>query len=171
MSGQAERMDPEQIEIHAMHNDPLPDGLNMPEQLLFMEFRCLHQSVRAGQFTREQAHTEKIKLMEQFDTYMRWEGIYQDTCKMRVELSKVSKCDWSSDVCSSDLGAVYGFTIMVGNTIVLIVKLVVFIKSGRLKYKFKIFWCRFNICRCKIAVKFYSWLNSLCKKAIAKGRP
>lgn len=40
-------MTPEHIEIYAMHNDELPTGLNLPEQLLFMAFRCLHQSVRA----------------------------------------------------------------------------------------------------------------------------
>ncbi len=84
-------MTPEQIEIHAMHNDPLPDGLKYPEQLLFMSFRALHQSVRAGQVTREQAHAEKGKLLDQFTDWMRWDGIYQDTCKMRAELGGMSK--------------------------------------------------------------------------------
>lgn len=92
-------MTPEQIEIHAMHNDPLPTGLNLPEQLLFMSFRCLHQSVRAGQLTGEQAHNEKIRLLDQFDTYMRWDRIYQDTCKMRVELGGVAK-DMTVSDCS-----------------------------------------------------------------------
>lgn len=84
-------MTPEQIEIHAMHNDPLPDGLKYPEQLLFMAFRWLHQSTRAGQLTREQAHAEKVKLLDQFADWMRWDAIYQDTCKMRVELGGVSR--------------------------------------------------------------------------------
>ncbi|HCW79765.1 MAG TPA: hypothetical protein DG942_01500 [Ruminococcaceae bacterium] len=84
-------MAPEQIEIHAMHNDPLPDGLKYPEQLLFMAFRWLHQSVRAGQLTREQAHNEKMQLLDRFTDWMRWDGIYQDTCKMRVELGCLAK--------------------------------------------------------------------------------
>ena len=84
-------MNPEQIEIHAMHNEPLPNGLELPEQLLFMAFRWLHQGVRIGALTREQAHTEKTQLLDQFTDWMRWDAIYQDTCKMRVELAGYSK--------------------------------------------------------------------------------
>ena len=84
-------MNPEQIEIHAMHNEPLPSGLEYPEQLLFMAFRWLHQSVRAGQVTREQAHNEKAQLLDKFSDWMRWDKIYRDTCKMRVELAGVAK--------------------------------------------------------------------------------
>ena len=84
-------MNPEQIEIHAMHNEPLPNGLELPEQLLFMAFRWLHQGVRIGALTREQAHTEKTQLLDQFTDWMRWDAIYQDTCKMRAELAGVAK--------------------------------------------------------------------------------
>lgn len=90
-TSEAEHITPEQIEIHAMHNDPLPSDLSLPETLLFMSFRCLHQSVRAGQLTREQAHKEKAQLLDKFSDWMRWDRIYQDTCKMRVELAKVAK--------------------------------------------------------------------------------
>lgn len=84
-------MNPEQIEIHAMHNEPLPNGLELPEQLLFMAFRWLHQGVRIGALTREQAHTEKTQLLDQFTDWMRWDAIYQDTCKMRVELAGIAR--------------------------------------------------------------------------------
>ena len=84
-------MAPEQIEIHAMHNDPLPDGLELPEQLLFLAFCWLHQSARAGQLTREQAHAEKTKLLDQFADWMQMCRIYRDTCRMRVELAGYSK--------------------------------------------------------------------------------
>ena len=86
-----DRMTPEQIEIHAMHNEDLPPHLKYPEQLLFMAFRWLHQSVRAGRVTREQAHNEKAQLLDKFAEWMRWDGIYRDTCKMRVELGGYSK--------------------------------------------------------------------------------
>lgn len=84
-------MNPEEIEIRAMHNEPLPKGLNLPEQLLFLSFRSLYQSYRAGQITRERAHNEKVQLLNQFADWMRWDGIYQDTCRMRVELAKVAR--------------------------------------------------------------------------------
>ena len=84
-------MNPEQIEIHAMHNEPLPNGLELPEQLLFMAFRWLHQSARIGALTCEQAHTEKTQLLDQFTDWMRWDAIYQDTCKMRVKLAGIAR--------------------------------------------------------------------------------
>lgn len=81
----------EQIERLAMHNEPLPKGLNLPEQLLFLSFRSLYQSYRAGQITRERAHNEKVKLLSQFADWIRWSEIYQDTCRMRVELAEVAR--------------------------------------------------------------------------------
>jgi hypothetical protein len=84
-------MNPTDIEIHAMHNDPMPDKLELPEQLLFMAFRYLHACVRAGAITREQAHSEKAQLLSKFTDWMRWDGIYQDTCKMRVELGGIAR--------------------------------------------------------------------------------
>jgi hypothetical protein len=80
-----------EIEISASHNNSLPPKLEFPEQLLFLAFRHLHASARNGTITREQAHAEKIKLLDQFDTFMRWDRIYQDTCKMRVKLGGLAK--------------------------------------------------------------------------------
>lgn len=87
----AEPMTPEQIEISAMHNEPLPAGLELPEQLLFMSFRALHESARTGQITREQARAEKNSLLSQFKDWMRWSEIYHDTCRIRNELAGLSK--------------------------------------------------------------------------------
>lgn len=84
-------MTPEEIERLAMHGELLPSDLNQAEQLLFMSFRCLYQSYRAGTITREQAQNEKRELLGTFEDNNRWIGIYQDTCKMRVELAKVSR--------------------------------------------------------------------------------
>lgn len=84
-------MNPTDIEIHAMHNDQMPDSLELPEIMLFISFRALHQSVRAGQINRDQAHAEKIKLLNEFEKWMMWSKIYQETCKIRVELARMSK--------------------------------------------------------------------------------
>lgn len=85
------RMTPEQIERSAMHNDSLPAGLTQPEQLLFLSFRCLYASYRAGTITRDQAKKEKRDLLQAYDTAARWSEIYQDTCRIRVELGGMSK--------------------------------------------------------------------------------
>lgn len=84
-------MTPEQIERSAMHNDSLPAGLNQPEQLLFLSFRCLYASYRTGTITREQAQSEKRELLSEFDKAIRLYGIFQDTCRAQVKLGGLSK--------------------------------------------------------------------------------
>lgn len=87
----ATSMTPEQIERAAMHNDSLPAGLTQPEQLLYMSFRCLYASFRAGTITREQAQSEKRELLRSFEDARQWREIYHDTCRVRVELGGMSK--------------------------------------------------------------------------------
>lgn len=87
----SEPMTPEQIEISAIHNEPLPAGLELHEQLLFMAFRALHESARSGQITREQARAEKNSLLSKFRDWTRWAEIYRDTCRIRIELTGFSK--------------------------------------------------------------------------------
>lgn len=84
-------MTPSDIERAAMHNDSLPADLTQPEQLLFLSFRCLYASYRAGTITREQAQSEKHELLQAYDTAAQWREIYHDTCRVRVELGGISK--------------------------------------------------------------------------------
>jgi len=103
-------MTPEEIERLAMRGESLPTDLNQAEQLLFMSFRCLYKSYRAGTISREQAQNEKHELLETFNEENRWIKIYQDTCKMRVELAKVSR-DMVVDgcpICKRAIGIVDG---------------------------------------------------------------
>lgn len=103
-------MNPQNIERLAMHGELLPSGLNQAEQLLFMSFRCLYQSYRSGTITREQAQNEKRELLETFNEENRWIKIYQDTCKMRVELDCVAKDMVVSDcpICKRAIGIIDG---------------------------------------------------------------
>lgn len=87
----ATSMTPEQIERAAMHNDSLPSSLTQPEQLLYLSFRCLYASFRAGTITRDQAQSEKRELLRSFEEAARWRNIYHDTCRVRVELGGMSK--------------------------------------------------------------------------------
>lgn len=84
-------MTSEQIEKTAMHNNALPAGLTQPEQLLFLSFRCLYSSYRAGTITREQAQSEKHELLSEYNKAMRLYGIFQDTCRAQVKLGGISK--------------------------------------------------------------------------------
>lgn len=84
-------MTPADIERSAMHNDSLPAGLTQPEQLLYLSFRCLYASYRAGTINREQAQSEKQELLQEYDKSARLWEMYRDTCRVRVELGGYSK--------------------------------------------------------------------------------
>lgn len=84
-------MEPVSIERHAMHGDPMPEGLTQPEQLLFQSFRCLYIAYHAGKIDREQAQIEKKALLARFTDNQRWNQIYRNTCDIRVKLAGYSK--------------------------------------------------------------------------------
>jgi hypothetical protein len=68
-------------------NTLLPDELTSPRQMLFLSFRALYQSFRAGMITRDQAHQEKLKLLKTYGDAERDWKIYQETTQMRNRLS------------------------------------------------------------------------------------
>lgn len=84
-------MSPIDIEKIAIHNDDMPSNLNPAEQLLFLSFRFLYASYRAGTITREQAKKEKQSILNRFEQMQRWAKIYQDTCRVWCELAGISK--------------------------------------------------------------------------------
>ncbi|WP_101698515.1 hypothetical protein [Clostridium minihomine] len=101
---------PEQIERTAMHNDSFPAGLTQPEQLLFLSFRCLYVKYRAGTITRDQAQSEKREILRAFEDTQKMREIYQDTCRVRVELGGYSKEVESGDCerCKKIMGVLDG---------------------------------------------------------------
>lgn len=55
----------------AMRGDPMPDDLDIVDQLTFLSLRELYSQVRAGKIDRETGSQEKGKLRYQHDL---WEG-------------------------------------------------------------------------------------------------
>lgn len=53
-------------ESAAMRADELPDGLSMPDQMLFLALRSLYWQVRKGIIDRECAILEKRKLLDDY---------------------------------------------------------------------------------------------------------
>ena len=56
----------EDIERLAMKNLIMPEGLNLPEQLVYLSLRHLHEMYREGRISRKQARAEKIMLEKQY---------------------------------------------------------------------------------------------------------
>lgn len=61
-------------EKQAMRGDPMPDGLNYPDQLLYQALALLYARYRMGTVTREQATHEKKQLLEKHRVHQfNWE--------------------------------------------------------------------------------------------------
>lgn len=53
-------------ESAAMRGDEMPDGLSMPDQMLFLALRSLYWQVRKGIIDRDRAVLEKRKLLDDY---------------------------------------------------------------------------------------------------------
>lgn len=88
--------DTEKIERAAMHGDELPDDLSSPDQLLYLQFRELYRQFREGIVTKEQAKTEKGKLLASHELARFYYDSYIETAKMRnrvgAQLTELEKC-------------------------------------------------------------------------------
>lgn len=57
----------DQIEDLAFKGLDMPDGLNMAEQLLFLEFRWLYQYARLIRMPPKRGRKEKMKILKEFN--------------------------------------------------------------------------------------------------------
>ena len=56
-------------ERQAMNGEEIPNGLEYPDQVLFLELRMLYDQLRKGIVTRETATAEKKKLLDNYRIY------------------------------------------------------------------------------------------------------
>ena len=56
-------MSPEQIEILAMNNKPMPDNLSPPQVMLFQTMAALYARYRTGIISREQGRKNKSAIL------------------------------------------------------------------------------------------------------------
>lgn len=58
-----------ELELLAVKNAPLPEGLEYPEQFLFLQLRSVYASYHTGQLSKEQAKNEKTNILEAYKTF------------------------------------------------------------------------------------------------------
>lgn len=76
-----------EIEALAIRGEPLPKTYTLPEQLLFLSLRILHQEYRRDEITRKQAVREKARLVQQYKEAMGRLAVYQQAVKIRNTMS------------------------------------------------------------------------------------
>lgn len=56
------------IELTAGRNEPMPEGLNAAEQLLYLSLRMLYIQHALGKLDIEQARKEKTRIIKEYET-------------------------------------------------------------------------------------------------------
>lgn len=78
-----------EFEHQAMNNEPLPDGLSMEDQLLYLCLRNLYASFRSRAIAKEQGAEEKGKLLYEHGRRIRLRDL-------RLKGSKHTAAMWAS---------------------------------------------------------------------------
>ncbi len=68
----------DEINILAAKQQPMPDGLCLPEQQLFISLRFLYREYHLKRICKEQAKLEKAKFIETFEKAMFEYRIYKE---------------------------------------------------------------------------------------------
>lgn len=85
-------MNQEQLERLAAKNAPLPDGLDVPQQYMFLSLRSLYALYHASGIDKEQAKQEKTRILDQYKDFdLKWRIAQQHMQMLRA----VQKYEWS----------------------------------------------------------------------------
>lgn len=76
-----------EMESLANRGEQLPKAYTLPEQLLFLSLRVLHEEYRRNEITRKQAIDEKARLVRQYKEAMGQLAIYQQAVRVRNTMS------------------------------------------------------------------------------------
>ena len=83
------------LERQAMDGNEMPNGLEYPDQVLYLCFRMLYAQLRQGIIDRDTAIREKKKLLKEYESYKfvdqmgkQWVKIIKDTEIARSEYLK-----------------------------------------------------------------------------------
>lgn len=80
-------------EKQAQRGDPMPDGLEYPDQVLYQSLSLLYARYRIKAITREQAHAEKIKLLDEYEAYKRNWSMADEWCEI-IRLTELARAEY-----------------------------------------------------------------------------
>lgn len=90
-------MTPEELERLAAKGDEIPDGLSLPEQLLFLTLRELYSNFKNGTVNRERAKREKQRIMIAYgqlsNSYKVVEQNRAINTRLQKHIGELYKCD------------------------------------------------------------------------------
>ena len=83
------------LEFMAKDGNEIPDGLEYPDQLMFLSLRLLYSQLRLGIIDRDTAVRDKKRLMREYESYLfqnemgkEWVQVIKNTELARAEYMK-----------------------------------------------------------------------------------
>jgi len=82
-------MDFKEIERKAANTEEMPEGLNAPEQWLFLSTRLLYEQFRNGTVSKEQAKIEKRKVISQCELALLYYKCFFEASQKQNKISHI----------------------------------------------------------------------------------
>lgn len=103
-------MKQEELERMAAKSAPMPDGLRVPEQYLFLAMRALYTVYQYGSIKRDQAKQEKTKILKDYEDFvLKWKIVSQHMQMLRaVQRYEGSIRESGCDICEGLYRALCG---------------------------------------------------------------
>lgn len=77
----------------AIRGDEMPDGLEYPDQVLFLQLRMLYAQKRHGIIDRETAIREKKKLLDEYKVYRFRDSVEKEWVEI-IKLTELARADF-----------------------------------------------------------------------------
>ena len=77
----------------AIRGDEMPDGLEYPDQVLFLQLRMLYAQKRLGIIDRETAIREKKKLLDEYKVYQFRDSMEKEWVEI-IKLTELARADF-----------------------------------------------------------------------------
>lgn len=88
--------EPEAIEKLAMKGEPMPDGMDYPEQVLFQSLSLLYARYREKHISRDDAKAEKTKLLDEYKAYCQNWKMADEWCEI-IRLTELARAEFRKD--------------------------------------------------------------------------
>ena len=85
-------------EKQAMRGDPMPDGMEYPDQVLYQSLSLLYARYRLKQIERDQASKEKKQLLDEYEAYKRNWAMADEWVEI-IRLTELARAEYRRNPC------------------------------------------------------------------------
>ena len=80
-------------ERQAMNGDEMPEGLEYPDQIMFLQLRMLYDQFKKGIINRDTAQKEKKQLLQEYQCYKFRDSMEKEWVEI-IKLTELARADF-----------------------------------------------------------------------------